>query len=75
MARLLTGRTDAVPEDGVARVEELCERLQVKRLREYGVGECACTAASEKAAAASSMKGNPIVLEAAEREEILRRAL
>ena len=75
VARLLTGRSDARAEDGAAWVDDLCARIHVPRLRAYGVAESDFAAASEKAAAASSMKGNPIPLDAAEREEILRRAL
>jgi alcohol dehydrogenase class IV len=42
--------------------------------RDYGVGEAALAAVSDKAAAASSMKGNPIALTDAERERVLRLA-
>jgi alcohol dehydrogenase class IV len=75
VARLLTGRADARAEDGITWVEDLGERIHVKPLRTYGVAESDFPTASEKAAAASSMKGNPIPLEPSEREEILRRAL
>jgi alcohol dehydrogenase class IV len=75
VARLLTGRPGARAEDGITWVEELGARIHVKPLRAYGVAESDFPAASEKAAAASSMKGNPIPLEPSEREEILRRAL
>jgi alcohol dehydrogenase class IV len=75
VARLLTGRADARADDGIAWVEALGARIHVKPLRAYGVAESDFPTASEKAAAASSMKGNPIPLEPGEREEILRRAL
>ena len=74
VARLLTGRTDAHPEDGAEWVEQLCRSLGVRPLRAFGVSESDFDPASTKAAIASSMKGNPIVLTADERLEILRRA-
>jgi alcohol dehydrogenase class IV len=75
VARHLTGRADARAEDGVAWVDELCRAMSVRPLRAFGVSESDFAVASEKAAAASSMKGNPIVLADDERLEILQRAL
>jgi alcohol dehydrogenase class IV len=75
VARLLTGRAGARAEEGADWVAALCETMRVAPLRTYGVGEPDLPAVSEKAAAASSMKGNPIPLTAAERERILRAAL
>jgi alcohol dehydrogenase class IV len=74
VARLLTGRMDAHAEDGAEWVEQLCRSLGVRPLRAFGVSESDFDPASTKAAIASSMKGNPIVLTADERLEILRRA-
>jgi alcohol dehydrogenase class IV len=75
VARLLTGRADAQPEEAAEWVEALTQRIPVRPLRAFGVAESDFPAASEKAAAASSMKGNPIVLTEAERVDVLRRAL
>jgi alcohol dehydrogenase class IV len=75
VARLLTGRHSAEPEHGATFVEEMCREMNVRPLRSFGVQERDFPALSEKAAAASSMKGNPIVLTAAERERVLALAL
>jgi alcohol dehydrogenase class IV len=75
VARLLTGRAQAAAEDGTAWVEALVRRLEVRPLRAYGVTDTDFEIVSDKAAAASSMKGNPILLTPGEREEVLRLAL
>ena len=75
VARLVTGNARATAEDGVRWVAELCRRLEVRPLREYGVGEADIPGLVEKAAKASSMKGNPIVLTAEELREIVSRAI
>jgi alcohol dehydrogenase class IV len=74
VARLLTGRRDARAEDGVVWVAELCAELEIPKLRGYGITPRDFEAIAEKAAAASSMQGNPIVLERGELLEILERA-
>jgi alcohol dehydrogenase class IV len=66
VARLLTGLPHATAEDGVKWIAELVTRLEIPRLREYGIGEADVDMLVEKAAAASSMKGNPAVLTAEE---------
>jgi alcohol dehydrogenase class IV len=68
VARLLTGRADARAEDGVLWVSELCEKLGIPRLRSYGITPDDFDSIADKAAAASSMQGNPIVLQ---RDELL----
>ncbi len=74
VARLLTGNPQAEAEEGVAWTRELCKRLEVAPLRTWGVGSADIPALVEKAAKASSMKGNPIVLTPEEMTEILERA-
>jgi alcohol dehydrogenase class IV len=74
VARLLTGRGGAQPEDGVAWVSELCKRLGIPKLRGYGITPGDFGAIADKAAAASSMQGNPIVLSRDELLGILERA-
>jgi len=74
-ARILTGNPEARAEDGITWVEELCEALAVPRLETYGVTETDIETLVEKAAAASSMKGNPIALTRDELIEIVRRAI
>jgi alcohol dehydrogenase class IV len=75
IARTLTGKVGATAGDGVAWVQQLCEALQVPPLASYGVALEDLPSLIEKAAAASSMQGNPIKLTADEMQEILTRAL
>jgi alcohol dehydrogenase class IV len=75
IARILTGNPKALASDGVAWVQELCDDLNVSPLSNYGMSAADIPLVVEKAARASSMKGNPIVLTADEMQEILARAL
>ena len=75
VARLLTGRDNTAAEDGVAWVRELCADLKIPSLRTYGITQADVPALYEKAAQASSMKGNPLTLLPGELEEILSRTL
>jgi alcohol dehydrogenase class IV len=74
VARLLTGRPDAVAEDAAAWVSETCARLGIPPLRAYGIGGAGAASIVENAARSSSMKGNPIPLTQDELHEILARA-
>jgi alcohol dehydrogenase class IV len=74
IARLLTGRPQAGAEDAVAWVAALCRRLEILPLSAYGVAASHVDSLVEKAAQASSMKGNPIVLTTSELREIVTRA-
>ena len=75
VARLLTGHPQATAEDGVRWVKDLCRRLEIPTLRAYGVSETDIPDLVAKAAGASSMKGNTIVLTTEELREIISRAL
>lgn len=75
VAVILTGEWEAEAEDGVAWVQELCAALKVPGLATYGVRAADFLTIIEKAAASSSMKGNPITLTTAELRGILSRAL
>jgi len=75
VARLLTAKSTATAEDGVRSITEICGRLEIPPLRTYGVTTADFPELVEKAAKASSMKGNPIVLSSAELSEILTRAV
>ena len=75
VARILTARPAATPDEGVAWVRELCRSLHIPALRAYHITESDLPLLCEKAAVASSMKGNPIVLSRDEMLEILERAL
>lgn len=75
IARWLTRRVTATADSGVAWVEELVRDLQIPKLRAYGVRESDVPEIVSKAANASSMKANPIVLTVEELAEILRAAI
>jgi alcohol dehydrogenase class IV len=75
IGRLLTGRPQATAEDGVAWTLEICRKLEIPPLRAWGVGEADIPMLVEKAAKASSMKGNPLPLTPAELTEIIRQAV
>ncbi|MEI9972242.1 MAG: iron-containing alcohol dehydrogenase [Ignavibacteriota bacterium] len=74
VARLLTGNPHAVAADGVQWIGDLCRRLEIPPLRAYGVRPDDFTGLVEKAAKASSMKANPVVLTTEELTEIIARA-
>jgi alcohol dehydrogenase class IV len=75
IARLLTGSPHASAEDGAGWVAALCRKLEIPPLRAYGVAESDISGLVDKAARASSMKGNPIALTAEELREILTAAV
>src|ERR1019366_3064627 len=75
VARILTGRSDATPEDGAAWVECLCRDLEIRPPGAHGVRQADVPALADKAARASSMQANPIVLTRGQLEELLTRAI
>jgi alcohol dehydrogenase class IV len=75
VARLLTDRPHATADEGIRWVADLCRKLEIPLLRSYGVGESDLAMLVDKAARSSSMKGNPLVLEPGELQEIVARAL
>lgn len=75
VARVLTGNPAASIMDGIAFVQQLGAELAVPGLGSYGMSSEHVADVVTKAAAASSMKGNPIVLTSAELTHILERAL
>lgn len=75
IARMVTARPQASAEDGVQWIAELCRRLEIPPLRAYGVTTGDIDVLVDKAAHASSMKANPLVLTSAELREIAERAL
>ncbi len=75
IARWLTGNPHAVAADGVAWVAALVAELEIPPLSAYGLTAADLETVAEKAAAASSMKANPLPLTAEERLQILREAL
>jgi len=75
VARILTGRAQAPPEDGVRWIAELCKKLEIPPLRTYGVTAADIPTIAAKAEKASSMKGNSIPLTAGELAEIATRSI
>ncbi|HUI56056.1 MAG TPA: iron-containing alcohol dehydrogenase [Bryobacteraceae bacterium] len=75
IARLLTGRPHATAEDGVQWTLEMRRKLEILLLRSYGVTDTDIPVLVEKAALASSMKGNPIVLTPDELRQIITSAI
>jgi alcohol dehydrogenase class IV len=75
IARWLTGQGNAKAMDGVTWVRELVSELGIPSLRKYGIATRDIPALCEKAAQASSTKGNPVPLVTGQLEEILGKAL
>ena len=75
VAQALTGQAHATAADGIAFVQALADELAVPGLGSYGMTGEHIPDLVGKAAAASSMKGNPLALTTAELTEILERAL
>jgi alcohol dehydrogenase class IV len=75
IARIVTGKGHAEPEDAVRWAAVLCRNLEIPGLRAYGVTEADIDGLIEGAARASSMKANPIELTSDELREIAVRAL
>jgi alcohol dehydrogenase class IV len=74
-ACILTGDGWATAEDGVAWLQNLAADLHIQPLSAYGLTPTDSPQVIEKAAAASSMQGNPIKLTPAELREILEQAI
>lgn len=71
VAQMLTDNPQATADDGVAWVERLRDALKVPPLSAYGIGREHVDGLVSAASGASSMKGNPIVLDLAELREVL----
>lgn len=75
LARILTGKPDAVPEDASRWAEGLRADLRIPPLSAFGIDEASIPALVADAAKASSMKANPVVLDGDQLTSILRRAI
>jgi alcohol dehydrogenase class IV len=75
LAGLLTGDPGCTVDAGVAWISGLTAELGIPTLRSYGITAAHTAELVEKAAKASSMKANPVVLTPDELTEILQRAL
>lgn len=74
IARWLTGRESAEPEDAVRWLGERVREFGIPPLRHYGIAEGDFDELITQSAAASSMKGNPVPLTPGEVRGILRAA-
>jgi alcohol dehydrogenase class IV len=75
IARLLTGDAQAAADDAVSWIADLCRTVEIPPLHTHGVTAVSADEICEKAGRASSMKANPIELNAGELLEILDRAM
>jgi alcohol dehydrogenase class IV len=75
VARLVTGRSSALANDGVAWVGRLASDLQIPGLGAYGLTPRHTADLVEKAKNASSMKANPIVLTSEELAAVVESAI
>jgi alcohol dehydrogenase class IV len=74
-ARLLTGTPTASIEDGLAWIHETVSLLAVPGLASFGIRPQDAGEVAAKAAASSSMRGNPVPLETGELRAIILQAL
>ena len=75
VARLLTGKETAGPEDGILWLKSLCGEFEIPPLSRHGLSLEMVPAVAAQAGKASSMKGNPIELNERELSDILEQAL
>jgi alcohol dehydrogenase class IV len=75
IARILTGDNSATAQEGVKWTSQVVDDLDIPRLSRYGMSKEQFPDVVEKTLKASSFKGNPIPLHAAELTEILEKAL
>lgn len=75
VAQILTGHAKSTAEDGVRWAAELVRDLGIPRLNVYGIREPHVAELVERAAQASSMKANPIILTREELTATLEAAL
>lgn len=75
VAGLLTGSPGAPREEGIAWCAQLAQEFEIPRLSAYGMVAADLADIAQKAAAASSMKANPLPLTADELVSILEAAL
>jgi alcohol dehydrogenase class IV len=74
LARILTAKSSAGADEGVAWLRSLCDRLGVPRLSTYGFALEHSQDLIAKSIRSSSMRGNPIDLTTQELEMILEQA-
>ncbi len=75
VARLLTGKADAAPEDAVGWLSERVREFALPTLADCGLSPADAPELIARARRASSMRGNPVELTAAELAAILEECL
>lgn len=75
VAQVLTGKSNAKAEEGIARIHDLCEALDIPGLSDFGITEDHFPDLIARSKKASSMKGNPVNLTDEELTEILQKAV
>jgi alcohol dehydrogenase class IV len=75
LAVILTAKNNAIPEDGTKWIENNVKKLRVSPLSAFNVTRESFSILAEKAKAASSMKGNPVLLNDRQLIEILDLSL
>ena len=74
-AGLLTGRTGASVEDGIAWIRETLALLRIPGLGAFGIGPQQADDVAAKALRSSSMQGNPVALSAGDLRAVLLEAI
>jgi alcohol dehydrogenase class IV len=75
IARWVTGDAQATAEDGAVWMGELCKKLTIPGLSDFGIKAADFGVIVEKSQHSSSMQGNPLTLTEAELTEILQLSL
>ena len=75
VAQVLTGKSNAKAEEGIARIHDLCDALDIPGLSDFGITEDHFSDLIASSKKASSMKGNPVNLTDEELTEILQKAV
>jgi len=75
VAQVLTGKSNAKAEEGIARIHDLCDALDIPGLSDFGITEDHFPDLIARSKKASSMKGNPVNLTDEELTEILQKAV
>ncbi|MCX7983726.1 MAG: iron-containing alcohol dehydrogenase [Bacteroidetes bacterium] len=75
LAQLLTANMEAYPSDCVQWLKNICEKMAIPRLQEYGLTVQKIPDIARQALRSSSMKGNPVEMNERILEEILLQAL
>jgi alcohol dehydrogenase class IV len=75
VAQILTGNPDAKIEDGIKWAEKMVKALKIPSLSVFGLSTFDFPVLVEKAKKASSMKGNPVLLNNEQLTEVLEKSV